>query len=90
MRRLSEENWAAGWLMDLEYALWNWVARWRNGSEPASEFERANQADVEVLSWLTEQAGGWWHWDEVTKEPKFVPLSEWLKIYRNRSETDLI
>jgi hypothetical protein len=89
MRRLSEENWAAGWLMDLEYTLWDRVTRRRNRSEPASEFERANLADIEVLSWLAEQAGGWWHWDEASKEPKFVPLSEWLEIYRNRPKTDL-
>lgn len=89
MRHLSEENWAAGWLMDLEYTLWDWVARWRSRSEPASEFERANRADIEVLSWLAEQAGGWWHRDATTSRgPKFVPLTEWLEIYRNRPETD--
>lgn len=86
MRHLSEENWAAGWLMDLEYTLWDWVLRWRSRSEPASEFERVNVPDTEVLSWLSEQAGGWWHWDEAAKEPKFVPLNEWVDIYRNRPE----
>jgi len=89
MQRLSEENWAAGWLMDLEYTLWDWVAHWRDNAEPATEFQRANLADIEVLSWLAEQAGGWWHWDEVSKEPKFVPLGEWLEIRRNRPKTDL-
>ncbi len=88
-RHLSEENSAAGWLMDLEYTLWDWVVRQRNRSEPASELERANRADIETLSWLAEQAGGWWHWDEASKEPMFVPLGAWLEIYRNRPETDL-
>ncbi|MCG3201622.1 MAG: hypothetical protein NFCOHLIN_01492 [Gammaproteobacteria bacterium] len=50
-RQLSDENWAAGWLMVLEYTLWDWVTRWRVRSEPASEFERANRADTEALSW---------------------------------------
>jgi len=89
MQHLSDENWCAGWLTDLEFTLWNWVARWRSHSEPGSGFERANLADIEVLSWLAEQAGGWWHWDEASKEPKFVPLGEWLEIYRNRPETDI-
>lgn len=89
MRHLSEENWAAGWHMEFEYTLWGWVVRWRNGSEPASEFERANQIDIEVLSWLAEQAGGWWHWGEASQGPKFAPLNEWLENYRNRPETDM-
>lgn len=89
MRHLSEENWAAGWLMELEYTLWAWVLRWRSGAEPASDFERANIPDIEVLSWLADQAGRWWHWDEGSKEPKFAPLSEWLEIYRNQPKTDL-
>lgn len=84
MRQLSEENWAANWLIGLEFTLWDWVLRWRSNSEPASEFERANVPDSEALSWLSEQAGGWWHWNEAAKEPKFVPLGEWVEIYRNR------
>jgi hypothetical protein len=64
MRHLSEENWAAGWLMELEYTLWDWVLRWRSNAEPTPEFERANLPDTEVLSWLAEQTGGWWYWDE--------------------------
>lgn len=90
MRRLSEENWAASWIMELKYTLWDWVARWRSGTEPVSEFERANLADMEVLSWIAEQAGGWWRWDDESKGPKFVSLSEWLEIYRNRLEPDPI
>lgn len=88
MRHLSDENWAAGWLMELEYTLWGWVLRWRNRAEPTSEFERANLADIEALSWLAEQAGGWWHWDEAAKEPRFVPHSEWMEIYGNRNAAD--
>ncbi len=88
MRHLSEENWSAGWLIGLEFTLWDWVLRQRSGAEPASEFERANIPDTEVLSWLAEQAGGWWHWDEKLMEPKFVPPDEWMEIYRNRPATD--
>lgn len=88
MRHLSEENWAAGWLIGLEFTLWDWVLRRRSNAEPSSEFERANVPDTEVLSWLSELAGGWWHWDEGVHEPKFVPLGEWVEINRNRPEAD--
>lgn len=63
--------------------------RWLNNAAPATKFERANLADIEVLSWLAEQAGGWWHRDEVSKGPKFVPLGDWLEIYRNQPKTEL-
>lgn len=84
MRHLSEENWAAGWLIGFEFTLWDWVLHLRSNSEPTSEFERTNLPDTEALSWLSEQAGGWWHWDETGKDPKFVPLGGWVEIYRNR------
>lgn len=88
MRHLSEENWCAGWLGGLEFTLWDRVLRWRSNAEPVSAFERANLPDMEVLSWLSEQAGGWWHWDKAAKEPIFVPLSEWLDIFRTRSASN--
>ena len=88
MRRLSEDNWFACWLIELEFTLRDWVLRLRSGADPASEFERASAPDIEVLSWLAEQAGGWWHWKAGPNEPEFVPLNEWVEIYRNRPATD--
>ena len=88
MRHLSEENWCAGWCTGLEFILWEWVLRLRGGTKPASKFERASAPDIEVLSWLAELAGGWWHWKTGSKEPEFVPLNEWVEIYRNRPATD--
>ena len=89
MRHLSEENWCAGWCTGLEFILWEWVLRLRGGTKPASKFERASAPDIEVLSWLAELAGGWWHWKTGLKEPEFVPLNEWAEIYRNRPESDI-
>jgi hypothetical protein len=89
LRHLSEENWCAGWLTGLEFTLWDWVLRRRSGAEPASDSERANLPDIDVLSWLAEEAGGWWHWKDSAKEPEFVPLSEWTELHRNRPDTDL-
>ena len=89
MRHLSDENWCAGWLIGLEFMLWDWVLRLRSGADHTLEFERASAPDIEVLSWLAEQAEGWWHWKTGSKEPEFVPFNEWMEIYRNRPETDL-
>lgn len=89
MRHLSDDIWCASWLIDLEFTLWGWVLRWRSGAEPISRFEQTSIPDIEVLSWLAEQAGGWWHWKEGSKEPEFVPLHEWVEICRNRPESDI-
>ena len=89
MRHLSEENWCAGWLIGLECMLWDWVLRRRSGAAPLSEFEQANALDIEVLSWLAEQAGGWWRWDEASTGPRFVTRDEWTEIFRNRPEPEI-
>lgn len=88
MRHMSEENWAAGWLTGLEFTLWDWVRRYRRGAEPASEFERANKHDIEVISWLAEEAGGWWFWDD-SVGARFAPLDEWLEIFEKKSRPDV-
>ncbi|MCK7468118.1 MAG: hypothetical protein MZU91_08370 [Desulfosudis oleivorans] len=41
-----------------------------------TEIERANIPDTEVLSWLAEQAGGWWHWDEESRSQSSCRLTE--------------
>ena len=89
MRHLSDENWCAGWYTGLEFVLWEWLLRLRAGTKPASKFEQASVPDIEVLSWLAKQAEGWWHWKAGSKEPEFMPLSEWVEIYRNRPESDI-
>ncbi len=88
MRHMSEENWAASWLIGLEFILWDWVLRLRRGAEPASQFERANKPDIEAISWLAEEAGGWWYWDD-SVGVRFVPLSEWLEIFEKKPRPDV-
>lgn len=88
MRHLSEVNWCAGWFVGLEFTLWDWVLRRRKNIEPVSDFERANLPDTEVLSWLADQADGWWHWNNAAREPEFVTFSVWLEVCRTRLESD--
>lgn len=73
----------------LNLFLWEWVLRLRSGTKPASKFERASAPDIEVLSWLAEQAGGWWRWKTGSKEPEFVALNEWVEICPNKPESDI-
>jgi hypothetical protein len=86
MEYLSEENWCAGWLHDLEFELWEWVIKWRAGV-PLSPDEEANwdhwTKDAQALSWLAEQAGGWWRWVPDVG-PEFVPMEEWVRVYEGR------
>jgi len=66
MSDYSEEMWCAGWLIDLEYILW---ARVLEGE----------QADIKALA---DAAGGWIVWDDPDEGETFVPMAEWLEIYK--------
>lgn len=76
MRDISEDTWCAGWLVDLEYVLWEWLGR----QEDEIEMGRSTltRLEREELLRLAERAGGWWTYD------RFVPMAEWLKRYEDR------
>ncbi len=73
MSDISEECYCAGWLMGLEFTLWQFVqdgpGEWGMG--------RVSAGDVETLKRLAEKAGGWIVWRENVGET-FVPMAEWL------------
>jgi hypothetical protein len=78
MGKISQQQYAAGWLMNLEYLLWDLLDHpEKRGLLP---FERAG------LKHLAQIAGGWWTYDD---EPKFLEHAEWLAQYQNhvRSKT---
>ena len=69
MEDISEDRWCAGWLVGLEYELWEEVL---DGKLPVAK----DLADV---------AGGWWIWSseaETTHQRRFVPMDEWLVMYQ--------
>lgn len=80
MRDISEECWCAGWLMGLEYSLWEVLQ-----SGP-SEFGMGEIGHVCLaeLRRLHEKAGGWWRWDDEAGGEMFVPTKEWEELYANR------
>lgn len=72
MSELSEEYYCAGWLMGLEYALWEAVIGKRStfGGSPLEK------ADIDNLRFFSEKCGGWIYWDD-EKGETFAPLDAW-------------
>ncbi len=73
MNTISEDDFAAGWRIDLEYILWRRVLSGRP--------DRRTQ----TLESLSGTAHGWWAWlpDGEGREEgrKFVPLDEWCALF---------
>jgi len=79
MSDISERCYCAGWLIDLEYHLWDIVsqldftdAHW--GQDTITANDRAK------LGALAITCGGWIRWDDETCET-FVPIDEWKAMY---------
>jgi hypothetical protein len=79
MSNISEECYCAGWMMGLEYALWDMVL---GGSRRYGQSE-ASEAQVTEMRRLSERAGGWVRWQDDVGEV-FVPLDEWVAEYASR------
>jgi hypothetical protein len=79
MSQLSEETYAASWLIDLELCLWRAVV-----DGPAGTILGPNgHNEVEELKWMSDAAGGWFTWGE--DGPEFLPMEEWQKLYKSRT-----
>ena len=74
MSELSEQAWCAGWMQDLEFALWRAV------TETPYHYGRLDLTAEHVarLRALSEACGGWIVFRE---DEEFVPLAEWLPLY---------
>lgn len=70
MTGISEERWAASWIIDLEFALWDAI----QGNERGYGMCTLTERQVTLLKLLSEEAGGWWVWDD---EPRFLSLEAW-------------
>lgn len=75
MSALSEEAFAAGWMQDLEYALWNALedGPQRYGRIPL------DQPVIMRLRELSERCGGWITFDDSAGTEIFVPHAEWQR-----------
>jgi hypothetical protein len=74
MSELSEEAYYAGWMFELEYALWQAVLDGR------SEYGRLELTEEHRtrLQQLSDGCGGWIVYDERTEET-WLALAEWVE-----------
>ena len=76
MSEISEDAYCAGWLIDLEYELWQILVDGRG----EFGFGAVTEAEIEELRELSAACGGWIVYDAKRQET-FVPLDQWLKMF---------
>lgn len=88
MSNLSEDMYCAGWLIGLEYYLWQ---KWEEIKDlPIDDTrEKTNYLSdwpnnrVREIVKLAQICNGWWVWNDEDEHKKFVPMEEWLKQYEH-------
>ena len=75
MSTISEHYWSAGWLVNLEYILWEAIYGVSNTTPVSS-------TSLNELVRLSRLCGGWWVYKH-----KFVTLSEWSELLRDHKLT---
>jgi len=81
MSELSEEAYEATWMMHLEYALWYCVL---NGPKKYGRLD-ITEEQINQLKKLSDLCGGWVVWD-ISRDPEFVNIDNWHKIYNANIE----
>ena len=76
MSELSECAYCAGWMQDLEYALW------RAATEGVFRYGRLDLTaeHIQRLKTLSDACGGWIRFDDELEE-SFVPITQWIEQY---------
>ncbi len=73
MSTLSEQAFGAGWMKDLEYALWNVLT-----SGPCQYGHlHITTTHIERLRTLSRACGGWIRFDDSAEET-YVPIAQWI------------
>ena len=81
MSDLSEEAWYAGWMMDLEYALWDAV---EHGPRSYGRLD-ITQQHIANLRELSAACGGWIRFAADAPEEEFVSLDTWKRLATERA-----
>jgi hypothetical protein len=79
MSDVSEEYYCAGWLTGLEFELWPML----NGGSRRFGMGEVGEDEVAQLKALSEQAGGWWRWDDEDGQT-FTTLDEWQAVLASK------
>jgi hypothetical protein len=75
MSEISEDTYCAGWLVDLEYELWQILI---GGQGTFSGM--VSELEIQQLRELSDACGGWIVYDDDRAET-FVPLTQWLTMF---------
>lgn len=79
MAKYSEEYYAAGWLMDVEFQLWEDLTRCGQ-DESLGKYPGYFSEILEELGKEAAKEGGWAYWDKDAMSPRFVTFREWKEI----------
>lgn len=83
MRDMSEDCWCAGWMMNLEFTLWDAM----QAGKADLGWGMVKEGDLIRMRCLHELAGGWWTLPKGEEFERFVNTTEWLNILsKHRSE----
>jgi hypothetical protein len=80
MSRISEEGYSAGWMVGLEYALWEIL----NGTNREYGVHIIRQEELDQLQTLVNKCGCWIIFDDENEETA-VDLEAWKKIFSNKA-----
>lgn len=83
MGEISEEYYCSGWLDGLEFRLWDMV----KGGNCSFGMGTVKEEEVKSLSFLSEQSGGWWMFDDKLGQQMFVSLQEWERMVEQNSNS---
>jgi len=76
MKRISQYEYCAGWLVDLEFFIWQYA------HDPNSEWYKTY--NLTYLIELAKEISGWWVADKEQNFKKvFISLEEWTEKYKN-------
>jgi len=81
MSEISEEHYAAGWLIGLEFALWRLIFE---TPEDTFGFSTLSFEERSKLIELTYRCQGWWIYGENGRQ--FLTYDEWLPMYQRGPE----
>jgi len=86
---ISEEHYCAGWLMSIEFELWDYVAGVSSPKSPLG-LHPPNSGLIKLLKYGSEMIGGWIRHTDADGRV-FVPLDQWEELYakRNRERANL-
>jgi hypothetical protein len=83
MSELSEKCYYAGWMINLEYVLWDAVI---NG-EREYGIDKITQADIDNLTALSKLTKGWIYYDNHAEETA-ISIDQWLEKFKTDTGKD--